>query len=175
MPLLVTFTAAASDEWGIASYSWDFGDSTTANGANLSHTYDACGEYIATLTVTDYSGNSASASIKNIGVDNLEDIAVDPIAAKVGQSVSFEGTATSVSSAYAWRWNFGDGSSEEETTAANTVSTSHTYNRAGGYTVTLTVVDDFGCRSTESVPVTVVDTDCVLRKSQKVTGNGGQH
>ena len=46
----------------IASYAWDFGDSTTGTGATPSHTYTAPGQYSVTLTVTDDGGLSDTAS-----------------------------------------------------------------------------------------------------------------
>jgi len=44
----------------ISSYSWAFGDGTTASGATVSHTYGRSGTYTATLTVTDDAGAGAS-------------------------------------------------------------------------------------------------------------------
>lgn len=62
-PLVVNFSgAASSDSDGtIVSYSWNFGDGSIANGVDSSHTYLASGNYIATLTVMDDDGASASA------------------------------------------------------------------------------------------------------------------
>ncbi|MBM7573675.1 fibronectin type III domain-containing protein [Aquibacillus albus] len=42
----------------IVRYEWDFGDGSTAEMAEPTHLYDAEGEYTATLTVYDASGNS---------------------------------------------------------------------------------------------------------------------
>jgi PKD repeat protein len=47
---------------GITSYSWSFGDGTSAVGATVSHTYAAAGEYQAKLTVTGPGGTTASAT-----------------------------------------------------------------------------------------------------------------
>ena len=58
--LTATFDGRGSSdpEGPIASYSWDFGDSTTppGTGAQPSHTYAAAGDYDVTLTVTDGAG-----------------------------------------------------------------------------------------------------------------------
>src|SRR5438067_1860242 len=53
----VTFSGSGSDLGGtVVSYSWDFGDGTSATGATVSHIYTAPGSYTATLTVMDDRG-----------------------------------------------------------------------------------------------------------------------
>ena len=61
----ISFDASASTDADgtIVSYSWDFGDGTTADGATVSHIYGDVGSYIVTLTVTDDFGDT--------GVDTL--------------------------------------------------------------------------------------------------------
>lgn len=65
-PLRVTFSSAgSSDQDGDAlTYSWDFGDGTTATGAGPSHTYKRNGTYTATVTAKDPSGRTGSASVQ---------------------------------------------------------------------------------------------------------------
>ena len=53
---------ASSDDFGISSYSWDFGDGNTATGVTANHTYAADGTYTVTLTVTDSVGQAHTAS-----------------------------------------------------------------------------------------------------------------
>jgi len=64
-PLTVSFNgSSSSDSDGtIASYSWDFGDSTNASGVTTSHTYNAAGSYTARLTVTDNDGAVSTATV----------------------------------------------------------------------------------------------------------------
>src|SRR5438094_317109 len=53
----VSFSGSGSDLGGtVVSYSWDFGDGTSATGATVSHIYTAPGSYTATLTVMDDRG-----------------------------------------------------------------------------------------------------------------------
>jgi len=59
-----TFDASASsDDRGIASYSWKFGDGSTiagtASSARVTHVYSAAGSYMVTLTVTDSAGQQS--------------------------------------------------------------------------------------------------------------------
>lgn len=64
VPLTVNFTATAQDSDGtIASYVWDFGDSTISNTQNPTHTYNTAGAYTAKIDVTDNGGATASASV----------------------------------------------------------------------------------------------------------------
>ena len=68
---------ASTDNVGIASYQWEFGDGTTASSAQVSHTYDTPGNYNVTLTVSDEAGNTdtdtASVIVENdAGAATLE-------------------------------------------------------------------------------------------------------
>lgn len=58
---VLSLTGSGSDADGtVVGFLWTFGDGTTSNGASVSHTYAAAGTYVATLTVTDNSGTTAS-------------------------------------------------------------------------------------------------------------------
>lgn len=61
-PLVVAFMDGSSDPDGnLASWSWDFGDGTTSEERNPTHTYDAPGTYTARLTVRDDTGLRGTA------------------------------------------------------------------------------------------------------------------
>jgi PKD repeat protein len=64
-PLTVAFSSAGSSdpEGGALSYLWTFGDGTTSTAANPAKTYTADGTYTPTLTVTDPTGLTATASL----------------------------------------------------------------------------------------------------------------
>ncbi len=72
-PLTVYFDATSSydpDGGEIVSFSWEFGDGTTAEGPNVNHVYnaeapDVATTYVVALTVTDDEGE---VTVKNLGI-----------------------------------------------------------------------------------------------------------
>jgi len=61
---IVAFDASRStDNVGIVSYAWDFGDGNTGTGITPTHAYETEGTYIVTLTVTDAAGNFNTVTI----------------------------------------------------------------------------------------------------------------
>ncbi|GAB3420899.1 hypothetical protein GCM10027435_24170 [Haloparvum alkalitolerans] len=60
----VSFSANASDATtNVTSIQWDFGDGASDTGADVTHTYDAAGEYTATVTATDAAGNENTDTV----------------------------------------------------------------------------------------------------------------
>jgi PKD repeat protein len=55
-------SSPSSDDVGIASYAWDFGDGASSSAANPAHTYAANGTYAVTLVVMDADAASDVAS-----------------------------------------------------------------------------------------------------------------
>ena len=79
-PFTVVFDASSStDNRGIASYSWDFGDGSTGSGIIVEHTYNTVGTYIVILTVTDYFGNEGYAT-QSIQVNYFTEITIIVVA-----------------------------------------------------------------------------------------------
>ena len=62
--------SGSTDNVGIDTYMWDFGDGNTADTMNASHQYANSGKYLATLTIVDLAGNEAAASL-DIFVDTV--------------------------------------------------------------------------------------------------------
>ncbi|WP_281557073.1 trypsin-like serine protease [Thalassomonas sp. RHCl1] len=59
----VSFSNGSTDDRGIESYSWDFGDGSQGSSAyEPSHYYAQDGDYIVTLTVTDTKGQTGTTS-----------------------------------------------------------------------------------------------------------------
>jgi len=59
--LPVTFTGSATGGTQPYSFTWDFGDGSTATGQSVDHSYLLPGAYTVTLTVTDAGGQTAKA------------------------------------------------------------------------------------------------------------------
>ena len=57
-PLTVNFSAA-----GDLSHHWNFGDGATSTESNPTHVYENLGQYVATLTVMDPEGDTATTSL----------------------------------------------------------------------------------------------------------------
>ena len=69
----LSFSASGStdpDAGDVLSYSWDFGDNTTATGVNPSHVFADNGQYIVTLTVRDQIGAWRSTT-KVVTISNV--------------------------------------------------------------------------------------------------------
>lgn len=64
-PLKVRFSSdgTADGDGDALTYAWDFGDGGTSTAANPSYTYKKNGTYTATVTATDPSGRTGSASV----------------------------------------------------------------------------------------------------------------
>ncbi len=143
---------ASSDNLGIAGYAWDFGDGTSGSGVTATHAYTDAGTYLATLTVWDYSGNSATSTVTVTVRDTQAPVprgAGDRVVDE-GQPLFFDASASTDNvGIVSYRWNFGDGSNATKATA------SHVYAIPGFYNVTLTVTDAAGNSATAAFTVTV--------------------
>jgi PKD repeat protein len=60
--LLCNFNDASTDDVGIASWSWSFGDDGSSADQDPTHTYTLAGPYSVSLTVTDDEGESSTVT-----------------------------------------------------------------------------------------------------------------
>jgi len=139
-PLTVNFTNTSTTIAG-ATYFWKFGDGSTSTLSSPTHTYTALGLYTVTLIINQ---NGCIDSLKRINYIQIQAIAAGftatPVTGCAGQNVTF--TNTSIPSAVAAFWTFGDGG-----TSGN-INPAHVYNNPGVYSVTLIVSDGSGCKDT---------------------------
>ena len=81
----VNFNASAStDNIGIDSYFWDFGDGSVGADVTAKHVYTVAGNYTVTLTVEDVAGNTATHAITVIVVKTPEPLEWMIVIAGVG-------------------------------------------------------------------------------------------
>jgi PKD repeat protein len=135
----------------------NFGDGTTTNGLTASHIYQRAGTFAVTLSVWDSNGlsDTASSSVSvNSVATNRPPIArlslsathgPAPVTVNASTSASSDPDGTVVSSVI----NFGDG------TVLSGPRASHTYNKAGTYTVTATVRDNQGASAVARASIKV--------------------
>ncbi|MFZ4707961.1 MAG: PKD domain-containing protein, partial [Bacteroidales bacterium] len=150
-----TFTAIVANPNAIANYLWNFGDGGSANTAIASHNYNAQGNYLVTLTITDTTGCTGQ---------HTETITINPSPLAhftansnncVNDAIAFTNHSTTTNGYInSWTWNFGDGNTQTILFPGNP-NISYVYTSTGTFIVTLTVVNSEGCTNTEQKSITV--------------------
>ena len=149
-PLAVTFTNTSTSV-GSTTYLWHFGDGSTSNQVNPTHTYTASGNYNITLILNQHGCIDSIVKPGAISIQNITtSFVATPSVVCSGQAVTF--TNTSTPAATTANWAFGDGST------STTISPAHTYTAAGTYTVALAATDAAGCTGNATTTVTVNQT-----------------
>lgn len=156
--LSCTFDASTSSDpdGTLASYTWAFGDGSTATGAKPSHPFATGGSYNVVLTVTDDKGatDSVTHAVTVKAANQSPTAAFTSTVA--GLKVSVDATASSDpdGTIASYAWTYGDGG-----TGTGRTDT-HTYAAAGTYSVKLVVTDNDGGTdsSTKTVSVTAAAT-----------------
>jgi len=136
-PLKVNFTDQSTGN--ITSWSWDFGDGSTSEDQNPTHTYHEPGDYTVILSANGPGGTDTETKTDYIVVDYSTPVAnftADPIGGVIPFTVSFKDE--SAGDIISWLWDFGDGLTSTEQHPY------HTYNSSGNYTVSLSVTSAGG-------------------------------
>lgn len=155
----------ASESKNFDSFTWDFGDGTSATGMFVNHTYAAAGTYTLTLRATAQMVSSSKAQqiviVDNTAVnlapvaelscredvlvadDFVNGVASYQYLARCDASASYDPEAKPLS----YRINWGDGTSNESTTGF----LAHMYTTGGEFNITLQVSD--GEKQTEKALV----------------------
>lgn len=145
----------------ISSWTWDFGDGTTSNEANPTHTYNSGGLFSVTLFVIDDDGAISNPYVFEIEVLNLGPLAkftVQQSTLSVGQSLilintsfdqSVDGEIVHVA------WDFGDGMYQAGGPSSDNVY-SHIFTVSGTYRITLYVIDNGGAMASTQITVEIL-------------------
>jgi PKD repeat protein len=127
------------------TYSWDFGDNTSAVGPNVRHSFQSNGTFTVTVTVTDLIGQSSSASTAVQVYPPPPVASFTPYYYGYGEFY-FDASGSSADSSTQivnYIWDFGDGTGQQNGNAQEY----YTYSNYGTYTVTLIVADGTGQQS----------------------------
>ena len=134
------------------TYTWNFGDNTTATGARVLKGYAQVGTYTVTLTVTDQSklSNSTAITVRVVLPNQVPTAnAGGPYNGAIGTPINFNGSGSSdpQGQTLTYAWTFGDGGT------ATGVTPTHTYTGPGSFTVGLTVTNTSGVSATANTTV----------------------
>lgn len=146
-------TGSSDPDGDVLTFTWTFGDGSSATGATPSHVYADDGSYEAELTVEDPDGatdnNPAAVEISNVAPEVTSVSGpTDPVATGTSVSVSASFTDPGILDSHTASVNWGDGAVTPATVSGSggsgEISASHVYATAGVYTITVTVTDDDG-------------------------------
>ncbi|MFA6636475.1 MAG: PKD domain-containing protein, partial [Candidatus Omnitrophota bacterium] len=166
------------------TYKWAMGDGSEVSGEKITHKYDKGGKYAVVLTVDDGKGTTCSSAtdVAMIHVNSRPEASLGKVSDTcVGKRVSFDASESSDpdGDSLAYIWNFGDGTVE---TSGSRMT--HTYQKGGKYTVSVTVDDGKGTpcsTSSDSVSLKVntppsarmtIGEECCVDMEQKFDGSG---
>ncbi len=161
-PARITFSGARSvdPEGALRLFVWDFGDGTRALGSSAQHVYNRDGIYDATLIVRDGQRLDAvdrrTIRIHSIGNGPVVRLGANSTRVGVGGKVDFNagGSNDPDGGKIYIHWDFGDPASGESNQSILQAA-SHVFARAGVFTVRLSITDDEGSTSTQTVVITV--------------------
>ncbi|MEO0724788.1 MAG: PKD domain-containing protein, partial [Bacteroidota bacterium] len=139
-------TVEAPNDPSIDSWSWDFGDGTTAMGSTAMHTYAASGTYIITLTTTNECGSNTDEVEVSILTAPTATFSTSALSVCPGETVVLQADETE-GVTYSWDIPGGDPSTSTEAMVVTTFANPGSYdvslsttNAAGTTTTTQTVI-----------------------------------
>jgi len=138
---------------GASTWLWSFGDGSTSNQQNPTHTYTGSGYFDVTLTITLPGG--CSNTITKTQYIKIKSTTINILNAPTGGCIPFTYSPIpiiqSVDSIAGYSWDLG-----EPGAIYTTQFPTHTYNSAGNYTIKLTVTTQTGCVETITIPNGVI-------------------
>ncbi len=123
---------------GGTSYHWDFGDGNESIEENPFHIYDTDGTYTVVLMVTNSCGTVTTSQVVLIITPPTAFFAADTLSGCVPLTVQYTNQSSENATAYLWTF---EGGAPATSTEENPLVT---YNSAGTFDVTLTVMNPAG-------------------------------
>ncbi len=149
-PLMLGFTnlSQGGSVMMPANYGWSFGDGTSSNQANPTHTYASAGVYMVCLTVSTIDPQTQAVICTDTYCDSVS-VGSTPGGSACNASYYLDSAMSGAGNIFIWNnstpaqtatgnqvtynWDFGDGNSSTQ------AYPSHTYAASGIYTVCLTI------------------------------------
>ncbi|MCH2082207.1 MAG: PKD domain-containing protein [Saprospiraceae bacterium] len=129
---------------------WDFGDGNTSIDCNPMHTYEAAGDYIVCLQITDINGcRNTTCQIINVRATPVANFDYEVMDDCAPSEVTFINLSDS---ANAFAWDFGDDS------LSLSANPTHVYAGAGAYVIELLAFNDSVCVSSFTQTITITPT-----------------
>ena len=150
-PLTISFENQGSKD---AQYFWDFGDGTTSNDENPSHTYLVSDTFLITFIVSDTNAVCKFPDTTFVPVVIFDEVIAnfryDPAIVQFGEPVQFTDLSDPATS---YRWTFGDGNSSGD---QNPV---HIFEEPGVYEVCLFIESNGTCFDTvcQQIIIPIID------------------
>lgn len=160
---LISFDASSSRLRSVpclagCSYSWNFGDGSSASGLGVSHAFSSAGVFNVTLTVTSLAAGTFSSTTKpvRIAVPPAPQAAltINPNNPAAGQTIVFSSASVLAPGVSIVRhvWDVDNGAPPVDTGETSSYTLIGGYAAATSHRVTLTITDSYGrtSRSTAS-------------------------
>lgn len=169
----VNFTSTSTGTTASSTYTWSFGDATSSNVMNPSHTYSSNANFSVNLKVKDgacFSSKWISVPITGLPCNLVPSFTYSNSSS--GQ-IYFVSTSTGTVPGTSYAWNFGDA------TTGNGNPIYHTYAANGTYSVTLTLTNPSSsvatCSATTTQTVLISTSPCsmAINANFTYTNTGG--
>lgn len=133
----------------INTWSWNFGDGSSASDASVSKTYDSEGTYNVTVTaVNDFGCTLVQSKTIEIHSSPVVSVSSDKVHGCEEDDYLLVNFNDNTTGGAKWSWDFGDGETSEEKSPA------HKYTQVGVFNAVLTVTDQNSCSAT-SEPIKI--------------------
>jgi RHS repeat-associated protein len=156
LKLLLDGSASKDPDGSIATYTWDFGDGSTAQGAAVQHIYAAPGTYSVSLTVLDNKGSSGTSTQPLAVVDHTAPVITisAPLSGAIVTSQSLQVSGSSNKNLASIVVSLGNAASVPLQLTGITFSGSVQATANGPTDITFTATDLAGNTQSVHVPVT---------------------